>query len=467
MVPTRHIRHSLCCLILFVTLGGGAAVRAAQPMDAAVDTVAEVVRLPLAEGVLDVGELAGALAEQVGLDGRRVSDQIDWRIDVQGKLGRAQLFMLRRATREIMAVELTDEALVVTFDRSKLRRQSEAVRNTLERMLAERFPDAAGAMHERSGLIIHDGTETSRLGPDGMQEMPSRRVVLLAHGLDDPNRVWQTLIPILTSADITVAELRYPDDQAIHTSAAFAASQLRLLRTAGVEQIVMIGHSMGGLVCRDVLTRESCYAGDATGGDRYPEVLRLVLVGTPNHGSELARLRFAAEIRDQIVEHLSGEGLLFGSVIDGTGEAKADLLPGSEFLEALNRRPLPRGLPITIIAGSASPVTPERIAPLLTRLHDTDDPRAKEAADWLEQQVASVMDGVGDGLVPIASTRLEGVTDHVVLPGNHLTIVRNVRATSSRIPPAVPVIMARLASDGLIPGRAASDEDQDEEPAGE
>jgi len=51
--------------------------------------------------------------------------------------------------------------------------------------------------------------------------------------------------------------------------------------------------------------------------------------------------------------------------------------------------------------------------------------------------------GLGDGLVTVESSRLEGVP-HLTVEGTHLSMIRNITAGSTRIPPAVPVILEYL-----------------------
>ncbi|NIO09463.1 MAG: hypothetical protein GTO40_16245, partial [Deltaproteobacteria bacterium] len=51
--------------------------------------------------------------------------------------------------------------------------------------------------------------------------------------------------------------------------------------------------------------------------------------------------------------------------------------------------------------------------------------------------------GLGDGLVTVESTRLEGVP-HRTVDGTHLSMIRNITSESRRIPPAVPVIVDYL-----------------------
>ena len=64
--------------------------------------------------------------------------------------------------------------------------------------------------------------------------------------------------------------------------------------------MVLIGHSMGGLVARDFVSRWRHPIGPVQGapGIGGPSVAGVILVGTPNAGSEWARLRVWLEVRD-------------------------------------------------------------------------------------------------------------------------------------------------------------------------
>ncbi|NIO09464.1 MAG: acetyltransferase, partial [Deltaproteobacteria bacterium] len=53
-----------------------------------------------------------------------------------------------------------------------------------------------------------------------------------------------------------------------------------------------------------------------------PAVTALIMVGTPNHGSQLARLRVFTEMRDQLARLTKGEINWLGGILDGAGEAK-------------------------------------------------------------------------------------------------------------------------------------------------
>jgi pimeloyl-ACP methyl ester carboxylesterase len=305
------------------------------------------------------------------------------------------------------------------------------------------FPEAAARAAERYGMRVWTDKQTTTAPADGIFDSP---VVVLIHGLDDPGKVWNVLRPALIDDGHTVCQFVYPNDQPIAESSELFAESLAELRTAGVKRISIVAHSMGGLVTRDVLTHPDYYAGRVRDQKTYPNVKRFIMIGTPNQGAPLARLRGTAEIREQIERAFNGDWSPLDSIFDGTGEAKIDLLPGSAFLTKLNARPNPEGLLITIIAGDTSPITSGKVKELTESLKKQYPGQASETADDVAKALDDLVAGLGDGCVPVKSTLLAGVDDHTIVPGNHLTIIRNFTADQDRTPPAVPIVLDRLKS---------------------
>lgn len=292
------------------------------------------------------------------------------------------------------------------------------IRSQVRETAQQTFPRLAAEAGRRYGL--------QRLAPAeaGMSE------VVLVHGLDDPGKVWMNLAPALRQAGYGVSALDYPNDQPITESAAFLQQQLRLLASQGVAEVDLVVHSMGGLVAREMLTSPALACDPPA--CRMPVVRRLIMIGTPNHGSQLARLRGLAEVREQLERSLNGDAGWLDWVFDGAGEAGLDLIPGSDFLATLNARPHPPHTAMVVIAG----VIGEQQLQALQHIVDGHWPGN---GGYLADQGPHV----GDGLVSLESARLPGVPLHRV-PGNHLSIIRNVRAESTRVPPAVPLVLSLL-----------------------
>ncbi len=104
--------------------------------------------------------------------------------------------------------------------------------------------------------------------------------VLLLHGWGCNSGYWAHLLPRLDAAGISYARLDLEpmlgsiDDYLPMVDAAIDA----LCRDSGAQQVVIVAHSMGGLVARAYLR--------AKGSGK---IARIITLGTPHHGTELAR----------------------------------------------------------------------------------------------------------------------------------------------------------------------------------
>lgn len=259
------------------------------------------------------------------------------------------------------------------------------------------------------------------------------RVVLLIHGLDEPGGIWDALAPALADAGHPVARFDYPNDQPVPESADLFADALRALYAAGVRDVDIVAHSMGGLVTRDVLTRNAL---ERPLGVRVP---LLITLGTPHLGSPWARWQPIAEAREQIQRWAESDTLdpmlLFGWNSDGMGEAGTDLTIGSPFLTDLNSRPHPATTRVACVVA----VIPN--IPL-----DTPIDRLPEYARAL-----------GDGVVPADSAAFKHADSVHLVRANHRSMVRPVelgewlRSAFSDAPPptppAVPIVLELLRSE--------------------
>ena len=95
---------------------------------------------------------------------------------------------------------------------------------------------------------------------------------------------------------------------------------------------------------------------------------------------------------------------------------------------------MPDDIHLLIIAGVISPWDEPALEEFL------GSSLSPENVQEIQNFAQTMADGLGDGLVTVESTRLEGI-EHVTVPGTHLSMIRNVLADSQRIPPSIPLII--------------------------
>jgi len=307
------------------------------------------------------------------------------------------------------------------------RDQERELRNLVQDHLEEWFPGPMQASSGQYGLLRH--------GSAVRTENP--RSVVLVHGLDEPGGIWHDLVPVLEAMELEVWEFRYPNDQAIDRSVQLLAVAWATLE--GRRDVVMIGHSMGGLVIRDFVSRLRHPVGASPLIDG-PAISGVILVGTPSQGSEWARLRVWLELREYFTTVTDRRFSLFAALRDGTGAAKVDLHPGSTFLAGLNGRDWPQQVPVTIIGGSM-PTTPAPLEESFRAI--SEDFVSPELEQALKAQVAELGEVVGDGAVAVASLSFPGGPPPILVPASHRGLLAR-RVPSDPQPPAIAHIVASI-----------------------
>ena len=125
------------------------------------------------------------------------------------------------------------------------------------------------------------------MGRDRMR--PCSRPLLLVHGYNCSRGVWWLLRRQLEAAGHTVATVSLaPPYTNIGKLVPRLAQRIEnVCRATGADRVVLVAHSMGGLVCRSYLARH--------GSDR---VERLITIASPHSGSELARIGIGKNARE-------------------------------------------------------------------------------------------------------------------------------------------------------------------------
>ncbi|WP_406700405.1 alpha/beta fold hydrolase [Singulisphaera sp. Ch08] len=371
------------------------------------------IRIPLAKSrELDVGELVAKISSLTGV---RVRPPV-------GKLFLPVAGVGGSLSRTTLTAILGDDA------------QLEVDQGVLLVRLAPRVLDPdrlPGWTESVRRLAEHVDREAKRRAKYGMRALksyrpndPHRPTICLVHGLNSSSGGFVHMITPLEEAGYGLVVYDYPYNRNLtETSAQFAGDWQAFRRSVG-ETLpwAIVAHSMGALVARS-------YVEDPA--SPVKEFSTLIMVAPVNQGSSLAKAQTFLQLLNgvQAIQNKKTTEAL-AHLGDGLGEAAEDLTPGSRFLTALNRRPRRAGVPYHIVAGDSGIVSPEARRTVEGRINAMRKERGllggltRLATADLSTRLDEVSDGFGDGCVSVASSRLPGVTDHVVLHANHAELIR-------------------------------------------
>lgn len=186
--------------------------------------------------------------------------------------------------------------------------------------------------------------------------------VVLLHGIGKSNRITYLMAKRLSNAGFEVYNITYPyKKHTIQELSDFLNDKIIELGINKKSNVNFVGHSMGGLIIRAYINKY-----------KPKNLHRVVMVGTPNHGSELAD-----SFKDWTIYKIK-----FGSVSGkqiGTN------------LEGLDKAFGPVNYDLGIIAGKT----------------------------WSSPIFSRILPGDDDGIVTIKSTKLKGMHDHIIMNFSH------------------------------------------------
>jgi len=204
----------------------------------------------------------------------------------------------------------------------------------------------------------------------GLAESPiasvnsSRECVFVLHGLARGTRSMSGLSAKLSAAGYVVYNLDYPSTRGSFPEMVSVLARAVDVHRTSCLKVNFVAYSLGALVVRG-------YLGDAS----FPQLGRVVMIAPPNHGSQIA---------DSL-----GNARLFRSLM-GTVATQLGTSPA----KLPNQLPSP-AYPLGIIAGDR-PINP---------------------LGWL------LIPNAHDGSVSVASTRLDGMSDFLLVHRSHTFIM--------------------------------------------
>ncbi len=313
-------------------------------------------------------------------------------------------------TTEPGATPSEEPWLVVRMDRAVLLASQRKFKTLFRRTL---FRDPGGSAGGY-GLLLEDGWE----------DLPATRdLVVLVPGLGSSPKAMQGLLEAVRAEGFLCGAFGYPNSRPIADSAEALSRELAAIaeRHPG-RGMSLVAHSMGGLVSRAVIEDPDLDPGN---------VRQLIMIATPNHGSNLAYFGFAMEIAEPLLtaERRSRVGEFFSTLEDGLSEASVDLIPGSPFLRTLNDRPRNSKVHYTLFLGDKGVLSEQELTAVRRHLAEQGDRNrwvhffGSRADTWLED-LDEVVQGKGDGAVALKRGELEGIEDTVVLSFGHVEVLR-------------------------------------------
>lgn len=152
-------------------------------------------------------------------------------------------------------------------------------------------------LEEYAGLImlfsVIQPFEAFWLGPDRLGKAAGRPPLLLIHGYQCNRGFWFRLRPCLEAAGWTVATHNLGPAWADIDSYADGIERRidEVLAATGAQQVIPVGHSMGGLVLRAYLRRHG-----------RQKVARIITLGSPHQGTRLAPLGLGRNARQMRID---------------------------------------------------------------------------------------------------------------------------------------------------------------------
>jgi pimeloyl-ACP methyl ester carboxylesterase len=389
------------CFLTMALFGAG-------NMTAAERESKRVVSIPARQGKLEWRDILREVSRQSGVE-VDVPLPAEGEIDLHSRATRWTILGLNLAMRGDvhLRVDRKNDRLIVTVDTESLAKKREKYGRGLRELRDSKESD------ELLGLQLNQTPRTIERAD---------RLVVLVHGFSSSPAALAALQQRLEDDGHMMASFGYRSSHGVVEAAETLRRDLvQLMDQLPETKITIVAHSMGGLVSRWVVEHtQTC----------PDNIDQLILLATPNHGSDLTRPGLSGptiHVKNVRVNPVR-IGELAGGVAEGLNLAIRDLRPGSTVLQRLHDLPRNPAVSYAIILGDSSIVDPVLLSlsqQLLVQWQN--NPIAFTVVQQLasfEGQMDELLSGRGDGVVSLASGRLDGVSDVTILPMRHSDVGR-------------------------------------------
>ena len=255
---------------------------------------------------------------------------------------------------------------------------------------------------------------------DWLHSGEGRPIVLCLHGLNGTHDAFDGLRQQLRSRGYATAAVAYDSQRSIAAIARDVSVMVGShFESCSYQQaLVLVGHSMGGLIAREWTNHPTLENDSITG---------LITIGTPHQGSAWATL---PPLMQLFVKGEFGVSDMSDLILHApSNPALRDIAPGSAFLDALNARENRRDVRYTSVIGTGSPIdatTVEKIQQAFRQLERRDGfvrlirPRIQPLLNGFDELVR----GRGDGIVASQNATMASTTDLVEVDLSHFGLVR-------------------------------------------
>lgn len=249
-----------------------------------------------------------------------------------------------------------------------------------------------------------------------------RPIVLCLHGVDGMHETFDGMRQELRECGYQTAAISYASECSIAVVAREVSRKFAALMAAAPvkPRLVLVGHSMGGLVARE-WTSNDALENDA--------IVGLITIGTPHQGSAWATLppllnlftkgEFGLRDVGDVILHAPSKPEL------------RDIAPGSPFLENLNARVNRPDVQSTSVIGVRSPLDAATVAQIQKTFRQLEQQEGfvrliRPRIQPLLHRFDELIDGCGDGIVSAESACMPSTSDLVRLDLSHFELVQSL-----------------------------------------